>query len=52
MTYYTVWYWQDNQKIIWATGLTKEEAEAALKVIVEEFKLIAGVEEECVNSTT
>lgn len=44
--YYTVWYWKDDKKIIWATGLTREQAEMAVATILKEFDLIAGIEEE------
>lgn len=46
MKYYTVWYIEKGVKKVWATGLTRELAEMAIATIVEEFNLIAGMEEE------
>lgn len=46
MKYYTFWYIKDGKRTVWATGLTKSEAEAVFREIVETFGLTAGIEEE------
>ena len=46
MKHYTVWYWGGKEKVIWATGLTAEEAQAAFEEIIKTFGLTAGIEEE------
>jgi len=46
MKYYTVWYIERGVRKIWATGLTYEDAQAAVSVIRNEFGFDAGMEEE------
>jgi len=43
---YTVWYIEKGEHKIWATGLTYEDAQAAVSVIQSEFGFEAGMEEE------